>query len=252
MQTLQTITSYTDKYLNITRFSDYCPNGLQVEGADSVKKIASGVTASLALIEAAKEWGANCLLVHHGYFWKNEAAAIVGMKKRRIEQLLNANMSLLAYHLPLDAHPVVGNNIQLAQKLGIQSQEPLQKRASVPIGNVGMLSEPTLVEEFIQRCEQVLGRTSTHINAGPARIQRIAWCTGGAQHMINDAVEQKADLYLTGEISEQTTHVARENNLHFVAAGHHATERYGVIALGEHLATEFGLEHQFFDIDNPA
>lgn len=252
MQTLQTLTSYTDNYLNITRFSDYCPNGLQVEGRPSITKIASGVTASLALIEAAQNWGADCLFVHHGYFWKNEPAAIVGMKKRRLQKLLHANMSLLAYHLPLDAHPVVGNNIQLAQKLGIQTQESLQKSARMPIGNVGMLAAPMLVEDFIQHCEQVLDRKSINVLAGSKQIQRIAWCTGGAQHMILDAVEQQADLFLTGEISEQTTHVARENNLHFVAAGHHATERYGVKALGEHLATEFGLEHQFFDIDNPA
>ena len=149
-------------------------------------------------------------------------------------------------------HPVVGNNIQLAQKLGIQPQEPLQKGARMPIGNVGTLEAPMLIDDFIQHCEQVLGRKSIHVPAGSAHIQRIAWCTGAAQHMIEDAVAQKTDLFLTGEISEQTTHVARENNLHFVAAGHHATERYGVMALGEHLATEFGLEHQFFDIDNPA
>lgn len=252
MSTLQAIVAYTDNYLNTSQFSDYCPNGLQVEGRESVTKIASGVTASLALIEAALEWGADCLIVHHGYFWKNEAAPIIGMKKRRLQQLLQANMSLLAYHLPLDAHPIVGNNIQLAQKLGIESQEPLQKNARMPIGNIGILVEPMPVEDFIQHCEQTLGRKSIHVLANTRHIQRIAWCTGAAQHMIEDAVQQNVDLFLTGEISEQTTHVARENNLHFVAAGHHATERYGVMALGEHLASKFKLEHRFFDVDNPA
>jgi dinuclear metal center YbgI/SA1388 family protein len=252
MPTLQDIVTYTDNYLNTSQFSDYCPNGLQVEGRDSVTKIATGVTASLALIEAALEWDADCLLVHHGYFWKNEAAPITGMKKRRLQQLLQADMSLLAYHLPLDAHPIVGNNIQLAQKLGIQPQEPLQKSARQPIGNVGTLAAPTRVEDFIHHCEQILGRKSIHVLANSKQIQRIAWCTGAAQHMIEDAVQQNADLFLTGEISEQTTHVARENDLHFVAAGHHATERYGVMALGEHLANEFELEHRFFDVDNPA
>lgn len=252
MPMLQAIVSYTDNYLNTSRFSDYCPNGLQVEGREVVQKIATGVTASLALIEAALEWEADCLIVHHGYFWKNETAPIVGIKKRRLQALLRADMSLLAYHLPLDAHPIVGNNIQLANLLGIQVQEPLQKNTSVSIGNIGSLPAAVPVADFIQQCERVLGRKSTYVLASSGQIQRIAWCTGAAQHMIEEAVESQADLFLTGEISEQTTHIARENDVHFIAAGHHATERYGVKALGEHLASTFSLEHQFFDIDNPA
>ena len=252
MSQLQEITSYTNEYLRINEFADYCPNGLQVEGQNNIEKIASGVTASLAFIEQALAWGAQCLLVHHGYFWKNERVAIVGMKKRRLQALLKRDVSLLAYHLPLDAHPVVGNNVQLAHRLGIGSLEPLQKNAKAPIGNIGSLSAPMAIQEFVTLCEQKLAHKAVHIDSGPAQIQRIAWCTGGAQSMIEDAVEQKADVYLTGEISEQTVHTARECELHFIAAGHHATERYGAQALGAHLAEKFGLEHQFFDIENPA
>lgn len=252
MLQLQELSTYINDYLHIQDFADYCPNGLQVEGQASVAKIATGVTASLAFIEQAITWGAQCLLVHHGYFWKNERVEIVGMKKQRLQALLKNDISLLAYHLPLDAHPVVGNNVQLAQRLGIRSLAPLQKNAKSPIGNVGLLSAPMPIQEFVAHCEQVLDRAATHIEGGPARVQRIAWCTGGAQGMIDDAVEQGVDVYLTGEISEQTVHVARECGLHFIAAGHHATERYGVQALASHLQESFDLEHQFFDIDNPA
>ena len=252
MPQLQEITTYTNEYLRINDFADYCPNGLQVEGQAEVHKIASGVSASLAFIEQAIDWGAQCLLVHHGYFWKNERPTIVGMKKRRLQAILSRDVSLLAYHLPLDAHPVVGNNIQLAQRLEIGSVEPLQKSAKAPIGNIGKLATPLQASEFVARCEQVLGRKAVHIDSGPAAVQTIAWCTGGAQSMIDQAVERQVDVYLTGEISEQTVHTARECELHFIAAGHHATERYGVQALGGHLAEKFRLQHQFFDIENPA
>lgn len=252
MPQLQDIVTYTNDYLRINDFADYCPNGLQVEGQAEINKIASGVTASLAFLEQALAWGAQCLLVHHGYFWKNERAEIVGMKKRRLRALLSHDASLLAYHLPLDAHPVVGNNIQLAQRLEISSVEPLQKTAKSPIGNIGVLAAPLAVHDFVARCERVLARKAVHIDSGPAQVQRIAWCTGGAQSMIDAAVEGAVDVYLTGEISEQTVHTARECKLHFIAAGHHATERYGVQALGEHLAEKFALQHRFFDIDNPA
>ena len=252
MPQLQELSTYINDYLRINEFADYCPNGLQVEGQARVEKIATGVTASLAFIEQAIAWGAQCLLVHHGYFWKNERAQIIGMKKQRLQALLNNDVSLLAYHLPLDAHPVVGNNVQLAQRLGISSLAPLQKNAKTPIGNIGMLATSVPAEEFVAHCEKVLGRAPIHIEGGPKQVQRIAWCTGGAQSMIDDAVEQGVDVYLTGEISEQTVHIARECGLHFIAAGHHATERYGVQALASHLQENFELEHQFFDIDNPA
>ena len=252
MALLNEVTTYTDEYLNVVEYTDYCPNGLQVEGQSEIKKIVTGVTASLELIEKALDWGAQCLIVHHGYFWKNERTQITGIKKRRLQALLSNDVSLLSYHLPLDAHPVVGNNVQLAHRLGIEPLEPLQKHVKKPIGNVGVLAAPMAVEDFVARCEQALNRKALHINSGPQQVQRIAWCRGAAQSMIDDAVEQAADVYLTGEISEQTVHTARECNLHFVAAGHHATERYGVQALGAHLAEKFALEHQFIEVENPA
>ena len=252
MPQLQEITNYTNDYLRIHDFADNCPNGLQVEGQSEVAKIASGVTASLDFINRAIDWGAHCLLVHHGYFWKNERAEIIGMKKRRLQALLGHDISLLAYHLPLDAHPVVGNNIQLAHRLDIDPVEPLQKKTRTPIGNIGVLAAPLPAADFVARCERVLARKAVHIDSGPKHVQRIAWCTGGAQSMIDQAVEQQVDVYLTGEISEQTVHTARECGLHFIAAGHHATERYGVQALGEQIAQTFALQHQFFDVENPA
>ncbi len=252
MPTISELAKYTDRYLRISEFSDYCPNGLQVEGKENIEKIASGVSASLSFIEQAQAWGADCLLVHHGYFWKNERMQVVGMKRRRLKALLGADINLLAYHLPLDAHPVVGNNAQLAQRLGISNLEPLQKSTKSPIGNVGMLAKPQKIGDFVNKCAESLSRSPIHIEGGPEQVQKIAWCTGGAQSMIEDAVDQGADVYLTGEISEQTVHIARESGLHFISAGHHATERYGVMALGNHLAEKFDLKHQFIDVDNPA
>ena len=252
MATLSDIVHYADDYLRVSEFSDYCPNGLQVEGQPQIEKIACAVTASLAIVEQAVEWGAHCLLVHHGYFWKNERSTVVGMKKRRLKALLDADISLLGYHLPLDAHPVVGNNAQIAQRLDISDLQPLQKTKKPPIGNVGMLSAPRSISDFVDVCEKVLDRQVILIESGPKQIQKIALCTGGAQHMIEDAVERGADVYLTGEISEQTVHIARECGLHFIAAGHHATERYGAQALTAHLAEKFALEQQFFDEINPA
>lgn len=252
MALLNDIASYADDYLRISDFRDYCPNGLQVEGQPQVEKLASAVTASLSVVERAIEWGAQCIVVHHGYFWKNERETIVGMKKRRLQALLNADVSLLGYHLPLDAHPVVGNNAQIAQRLGVSDLQPLQKTSKSSIGNVGMLETGMDINDFVTRCEQELNRSVTHINSGEQRVQKIALCTGGAQHMIEDAVERQADVYLTGEISEQTVHIARECGLHFIAAGHHATERYGAQALAAHLAEKFDLEHRFFDEINPA
>lgn len=252
MLTLTEITDYTNDYLHVSNFNDYCPNGLQVQGKMQISKIASAVTASLAVIQQAAQWGADCLLVHHGYFWKNESAVIVGMKQQRLKALLASDMSLLAYHLPLDAHPEVGNNAQIAQKLNILNVEPLQKFSKNSVGNVGLLETRMEINQFVAQCSQLLKREVIHINTGPEKVQRIAWCTGGAQHMISDAVESDADVYLTGEISEQTVHIARECGIHFIAAGHHATERYGVQALAEHLVQKFGLQARFFDEINPA
>ena len=248
---LKTLVEEADRYLNAARIADYCPNGLQVEGRALVRRIVSGVTASQALLDAAVEAEADLILVHHGYFWKNEDPRVVGIKQRRLKTLLTQEMSLLAYHLPLDVHPEVGNNIQLARMLGFTADGPLEPDNPRSVGLVGSLDEPLTPPELMQRIKDALGREPLMIE-GAGSIRRIAWCTGGAQGYIDQAVAAGVDAYLTGEVSEPTVHIARENGLSFFAAGHHATERYGVQALGEYLAGRFGLEHLFIDCPNPA
>lgn len=233
------------------RFQDYCPNGLQVEGRAIIRLLVSGVTASQALLEAAHAAGADAILVHHGYFWKNEAPAILGMKRRRLQLLLSHDINLLAYHLPLDAHPELGNNAQLARRLGLTVTGGLQPVAN-PIGNVGELVTPLAAEAFAHHVGECLGREPQLIVAGAHPIKTIGWCTGGAQSYIEQAAALGVDAFLSGEISEPTVHIARELGVHYIAAGHHATERYGVQALGNYLATRLGIVHQFVDIDNPA
>lgn len=244
-----TLVEYCNKILEVGAYQDYCPNGLQVEGNPEVTKIVSGVTASEALIDAAIEQGANLLLVHHGYFWKGEDATVTGMKYQRLKKIIHANMNLLAYHLPLDGHPVYGNNAQLADLLGLS-------RADVSSGvsqlvQYGELEQPMSGELFAQHIEHKLTRAPLHIAGARPSIKKVAWCTGGAQGYFEDVIKQGVDAYVTGEISEKSVHVARESGVHFYAAGHHATERGGVQALGQHLAEEYGLEHLFVDIENP-
>lgn len=248
---LQALVAECDRYLNAARIADYCPNGLQVEGRAQVRRIVSGVTASQALLDAAVQAQADAVLVHHGYFWKNEDARVVGMKQRRLRTLLANDISLLAYHLPLDLHPEVGNNVRLGQVLGLQIEGPLDPDDPRSIVLHGRLAEPLSPAVFKQRIHEALGREPLMVDA-ERPIRRVAWCTGGAQGYIEQAVAAGVDAYLTGEVSEQTVHVARENGLSFFAAGHHATERYGVQALGDYLARRFGVEHLFVDCDNPA
>jgi dinuclear metal center YbgI/SA1388 family protein len=245
---LQTLLDYCQQRLDVIAFDDYCPNGLQVEGKGEVRRLVTGVTASLALAQAAVEAGADTLLVHHGYFWKNEPAPIVGMKGERIRLLLQHQVNLLAYHLPLDAHPELGNNVKLGELIGCRSGAP------VAAGGLlwgGELPEPATPGELADILSSSLDREPLLIVAGEHPIQRLAWCTGGAQGMIEQAADLGFDAYITGEVSESTVHVARERGIHFYAAGHHATERYGVQALGEELAARFDLQHQFIDIPNP-
>ncbi|MDR9435705.1 MAG: Nif3-like dinuclear metal center hexameric protein [Thiohalophilus sp.] len=252
MVQLSDLVRYLDDLLEVERFTDYCPNGLQVEGSVTINRLVCGVTASQALIEAAVEAGADALLVHHGYFWKGEAAPIVGIKKRRIARLLENKISLLAYHLPLDAHPVYGNNVQLAKVLGLKVAGSFGPPGNPAIGLYGGLPEPLSGEALAGQIAERLGRAPLHVGEAPAPVSKLAWCTGGAQGLIEEAIRLGVDAYLTGEVSEQTVHLARENGIHFYAAGHHATERYGARALGEHVAEHFGIEQQFIDIDNPA
>ncbi|KPX95453.1 putative GTP cyclohydrolase 1 type 2 [Pseudomonas amygdali pv. mori] len=247
---LSTLVEEADRYLNSARIQDYCPNGLQVEGRPQVIRIVSGVTASLALLDAAVEAQADLILVHHGYFWKGENPCVVGMKQRRLKTLLKHDISLLAYHLPLDVHPEVGNNVQLARQLDITVEGPLDPENSRVVGLIGSLSEPMTPRDFAHRVQDALGREPLLIE-GTRMIRRVGWCTGGGQNYIDQAVLEGVDLFLSGEASEQTFHSARENDISFIAAGHHATERYGVQALGDYLARRFALEHIFIDCPNP-
>lgn len=251
MVTLAELVKYTNDLLDIHQFADYCPNGLQVEGKNEVRKIVSGVTASQAQLDAAIGAGADVLLVHHGYFWKGEDPCVTGMKKNRLKELLQADVSLLAYHLPLDAHPEYGNNVQLARVLEFTTEGNFGRGPKDQLGVFGTLASPMTPDTLAEHIEAKLGRTPQHIAGKTDKIERIAWCTGAAQGYIEQAVATGVDAFVSGEISEQTVHVARETGIHFYAAGHHATERYGVQALGEHLAGQFSLDHQFIDIDNP-
>ncbi|GAB3369191.1 Nif3-like dinuclear metal center hexameric protein [Azotobacter armeniacus] len=215
-----------------------------------VAKVVTGVTASQALLDAAVEFQADLVLVHHGYFWKSENPCITGMKQRRLKTLLVNGISLLAYHLPLDVHPEVGNNVQLARRLGLEVRGPLEPGNPRSVGLLGSLPQAMAPIEFAAHVAQALGREPLLIGADRP-IRRIAWCTGAAQGYIEQAIAASVDAYLTGEVSESTVHCARENGISFLAAGHHATERYGVQALGEWLAQRFDLQHRFVDCDNP-
>lgn len=233
------------------QFKDYCPNGMQVQGKPQVQRLVSGVTACQALIDRAIEVKADMLLVHHGYFWRGEDETITGIKKTRVEALLKHNINLLAYHLPLDVHPELGNNAALGRLLGFKTTGDLGKQNNNSIGLTGELETPMSGEELGALLEQRLGREALHISGSAKPIRTVAWCTGAAQNFIDLALKSGVDAYITGEVSEQTVHIARETGIHFFAAGHHATERYGVQAVAAHLVEKFGLDHEFMDIDNP-
>lgn len=245
---LKALVDYTRQLLQVERYADYCPNGLQLEGGVSINKIVSGVTASMALLESAKKAGADAILVHHGYFWKNEDATIVGLKRNRIKFLLENNISLLAYHLPLDAHQELGNSAQLAQRLGLEVQSWQGNQGLV---GLGILPSGPSLKDFSKHIENKLQRTPLVIGDMNKSIKNVAWCTGGAQGYMQDAIDLGVDAFISGEVSEQTYHLAQESGVAYIAAGHHATERYGVQALGEHLAQHFGIKHEYIEIDNP-
>ena len=241
-----------DGLLRPEAFADYCPNGLQVEGRAQIENLVTGVTASQELIEQACALGADALLVHHGYFWRNEAPTVTGMKARRLRALLAAEMNLFAYHLPLDAHDEVGNNVQLAKRLDFEI-DGLLVPGEPEAGRVGHLRSPCMAAELARRLETQLGRPAISVGPEEARpLRTVGWCTGAGQQFIEQAARQGLDAFLSGEISEPTAHVARECGVHYFACGHHATERYGVQALGERAAAQLGLSHRFVDVPNPA
>jgi dinuclear metal center YbgI/SA1388 family protein len=240
--------AHLDSLLEAARFRDYCPNGLQVEGRERIRRMVCGVTASQALIEAAIERKADALLVHHGWFWKSEDGRVTGFRKQRMARLLAHDINLFAYHLPLDAHATLGNNAQLAQRMGWTATSNFGEQ---DIGFVGVPPAPTFAGDLTRQLAQVLGRAPLLIGDPAGKVARIAWCSGGAQDYFEAALAAGADVFVSGEISEQTVHLARETGMSFIAAGHHATERYGVQALGAHLAAQFDIDCEFVDIDNP-
>ncbi len=250
MLSLQRLVAELDAWMSPSLFQDYAPNGLQIEGRPIIQKIALGVTASAAVIEQALAWKADALLVHHGYFWKNEAVTLTGMKGRRIKRLCQADVSLLAYHLPLDCHADFGNNVALANQLGWSQCDRADQQGLIWIAT---LPEPTTVAILTEHITRRLSRAPTVIVPDPIRhIQRIALCTGGAQDYLTRAAALGVDAYLSGEISERTTHEARELEVTYFAAGHHATERYGIQALGQRVSESLNVKVAFFDDHNPA
>lgn len=239
---------YTAQLLQTAGFKDYCPNGLQVEGASEVKHIVTGVTASMDLLQKAVECGADTVMVHHGYFWKSESPTITGLKYQRIRFLIEHQLNLIAYHLPLDAHPTLGNNAQLATRLAWQIDGVTGEQGLMAYG---AQAQESLLHEVAQSVKDKLARAPMVIGDENKPIKRIAWCTGAAQHYMMEAIALGVDLFVSGEISEQTVHLARESGVAYMAAGHHATERYGIQALGQHLADKFQLKHTYCDMDNP-
>jgi len=248
MVDLSALVTYSQELMQVSHFQDYCPNGLQVEGKRDVKKIVTGVTASMALLEAAKEAGADLILVHHGYFWRNEDQRVVGIKRNRLKFLLENDLNLMAYHLPLDAHAQFGNNRQFGEKLGV-TMDPYNGDSDLVA--IGYLEQAIKLVDFSRHIENTLQRCPLVIGDGQSLVKKIAWCTGAAQSYMSSVMELGVDVFISGEISEQTTHQAVESGIAYIAAGHHATERYGVQALGKHLAEKFNLQHEFIDINNP-
>ena len=260
----QALTEFCDEYLSAPAFKDYAPNGLQVDGGRPIQRIVTGVTACEALIDAAIADHADAILVHHGYFWKGEPAPITGMKGQRIRKLMQHGISLIGYHLPLDAHPRIGNNAKLAELLDMSIIGALYPTESHPVGNIATCT-PQSAQSLITQITEALGRLPLHISAhyqtsdthqsdgqNDRLIERVGICTGGAQDMIEQAALMGCDAFISGEISERTTHIARELGIDYFACGHHATERGGIQALGELVAEQFGLPVTFIDIDNPA
>ncbi len=248
---LKLLIDYCDHFLEKNQFKDYCPNGLQIEGNEDIELIITGVTACEALIDAAIERNAQAILVHHGYFWKNEAPQIVGIKGNRIKKLIKNNISLIAYHLPLDAHPVVGNNAQLGQGLNIKTKGSFYAANGKNIALYGNLAQALTIQQFTRQVSRLLNREAQLIKGDERMVKQVAWCTGGAQNGFEEAIALGADIYISGEVSENIYHLAKESGVHYLVAGHHATERFGVQALGTHLAKQFKVHVDYIDINNP-
>jgi dinuclear metal center YbgI/SA1388 family protein len=247
----QQLINYLNEQLQPHIWKDYCPNGLQVAGVSEIKHLITAVSASQFVLDAAVKQQAQALLVHHGYFWKGEDPCLIGIKRQRLATLLNHNINLIAYHLPLDGHPEWGNNMQLAQILHLRTTGEFGYHHGPAIALIGELPAPMTGEELTKYLTVKLNHEPIWIAGNIDKIKRVAWSTGAGQGLMEEAITHNIDAFITGEISERVTHLARESGLHFFAAGHHATERYGVQALGNHLAEQFGIVSQYIDIDNP-
>ena len=244
----ENLVEYLDGLLQPASFHDNCPNGLQVEGSADIARVVAGVTASQALLDVAVGRGADAILVHHGYFWKGEDGRVTGIRRQRLKTLLTNDINLLAYHLPLDAHPELGNNAQLAARLG---WKPEGRFGDQDIAWLGSVAVPTTAGQLTTQIGSTLSRAPMLIGNAERPVRRIGWCTGGAQGYFEQAIALGVDAFASGEISEQTVHLARESGVAFMACGHHATERYGVAALAAHLSRHGGLQCEFVDLDNP-
>jgi dinuclear metal center YbgI/SA1388 family protein len=240
---------YLSAVMQAATFKDYGPNGLQIEGRPGVGLLVSGVTASLALIEAAIAAQADALLVHHGLFWHGQDGRLTGWLKQRVQRLVAHDISLFAYHLPLDAHAEFGNNAQFGRRIGVSADARFGEQS---LGFVGSLEQPMTMLDLLGRLRQISSRTPAHVEGDGRALRRVAWCTGGAQSYFEGAIAAGADVFITGEMSEPQVHLARETGVAFIACGHHASERYGVQALGSHIAEHFGIEHRYIEIDSPA
>ena len=251
MATLADIIQWCDSTLKSHEFKDYAPNGLQIEGKTEVNKIVCAVTASQTAIDAAIAQGADLLLVHHGYFWKGEAYPITGMRGKRIKSLIQQDISLVGYHLPLDSHPTLGNNAAIADLLELQNIEALDPTERHPIGNIGYLKAAMSPEAFKAFVSERLGFDAIHLPCDKSTIQKVGFCTGGAQDYIAKAALQNCDAYISGEVSERTFYEAAELGVHYYACGHHATEKYGVQRLAKAISEQFNIEYSYFELNNP-
>jgi dinuclear metal center YbgI/SA1388 family protein len=249
--TLGALASYLDRYLEVAGVSDYGPNGLQVEGRERVRRLATGVSACRELFTRAREWRADSVLVHHGLFWQGMPYSLTGVQYRRVAELMRSEISLLAYHLPLDRHPEVGNNAVAARALGLEGLAPFGVHAGTAIGYRGAFPEPLPFTEVLARCERLYGQRPLAFAGRPSAVSTVGIVSGGAQKELHQAIAEGLEVFITGEASEWVMNVALESGTHFVAAGHYATERLGVQALGAHLAERFGLEVEFIDVPNP-
>ena len=245
------LAEHLDGLLDAGAGKDYGPNGLQVQGRRPIRKVATGVSACVELFERARDIGADAVLVHHGLFWDNMPRQLTGHTYARVAALLESGMHLLAYHLPLDRHPELGNNILAVKRLGLYSVEPFADYHGLPVGFRGRYPEPVSRQELVERCRKVFGQEPLAFLSGPEEISTVGMVSGGAAGELHQAIAAGLDAYITGEPTEWVMNVARENRIHFLAVGHYASERLGIQALGEHLATRFGLAHEFIDIPNP-